>query len=210
MLCHEPYCLDLHAWLLAQWEDQQSPAILADGLDEENQQLVLRVTMRAPEALARFIAPKGSIALNGTSLTVNEVDGTRFGINFIPHTKEVTTWGRVAVGDRVESGESADIQPGNALPLANIPLGTHIHNIELRIGRRPLVSVGNSNNDASMGRWTLAGERRSLLLWIHHDDAAREYDYDRGTSRIADLCRDLPQAHEVSMAQHWNRVFDHE
>jgi len=46
VLCHEPYCLDLHAWLLAQWEDQQSPAILADGLDEENQQLVLRVTMR--------------------------------------------------------------------------------------------------------------------------------------------------------------------
>jgi large subunit ribosomal protein L2 len=41
----------------------------------------------------------------------------------------------LSVGDRVESGESADIQPGNALPLANIPLGTHIHNIELRIGR---------------------------------------------------------------------------
>jgi riboflavin synthase len=60
-----------------------------------------RVTLRAPEALARFIAPKGSVALNGTSLTVNEVDGREFGINFIPHTKEVTTWGRVAVGDRI-------------------------------------------------------------------------------------------------------------
>ncbi|MDU8911207.1 riboflavin synthase [Aestuariicoccus sp. MJ-SS9] len=60
-----------------------------------------RVTLRAPEGLARFIAPKGSVALNGTSLTVNEVDGAEFGINFIPHTKEVTTWGRVAVGDRV-------------------------------------------------------------------------------------------------------------
>ena len=60
-----------------------------------------RVTLRAPEALARFIAPKGSVALNGTSLTVNEVDGCEFGINFIPHTKEVTTWGRVAVGDRI-------------------------------------------------------------------------------------------------------------
>ncbi|MEM9972189.1 MAG: riboflavin synthase [Pseudomonadota bacterium] len=60
-----------------------------------------RVTLRAPDALARFIAPKGSVALNGTSLTVNEVDGSEFGINFIPHTKAVTTWGDVAVGDRV-------------------------------------------------------------------------------------------------------------
>ncbi|WP_113911820.1 riboflavin synthase [Roseovarius dicentrarchi] len=60
-----------------------------------------RVTLRAPEALARFIAPKGSVALNGTSLTVNEVAGCDFGINFIPHTKEVTTWGRAAVGDAV-------------------------------------------------------------------------------------------------------------
>ncbi|MCU0903721.1 MAG: riboflavin synthase [Tabrizicola sp.] len=61
----------------------------------------VRVTFRAPEALARFIAPKGSVALNGTSLTVNEVDGAAFGVNFIPHTQEVTTWGEVAVGDRV-------------------------------------------------------------------------------------------------------------
>lgn len=60
-----------------------------------------RVTLEAPKALARFIAPKGSVALNGTSLTVNEVDGCSFGINFIPHTKAVTTWGKVAVGDRV-------------------------------------------------------------------------------------------------------------
>ena len=61
----------------------------------------LRLTFEAPPALARFIAPKGSVALNGTSLTVNEVDGCDFGINFIPHTKEVTTWGDVAVGDRI-------------------------------------------------------------------------------------------------------------
>jgi len=60
-----------------------------------------RVTLRAPDALAKFIAPKGSVALNGTSLTVNEVEGYDFGINFIPHTKEVTTWGDVAVGDMV-------------------------------------------------------------------------------------------------------------
>ena len=61
----------------------------------------LRVTFRAPTPLARFIAPKGSVALNGTSLTVNEVEGTDFGINFIPHTQQATTWGGVALGDRV-------------------------------------------------------------------------------------------------------------
>jgi riboflavin synthase len=60
-----------------------------------------RVVLRAPEALARFIAPKGSVALNGTSLTVNAVDGLEFGINFIPHTKVATTWGAVKVGDSV-------------------------------------------------------------------------------------------------------------
>ncbi|PUB18793.1 riboflavin synthase [Yoonia sediminilitoris] len=60
-----------------------------------------RVTFRAPDALARFIAPKGSVALNGTSLTVNEVNGRDFGINFIPHTKSETTWGNVAIGDRI-------------------------------------------------------------------------------------------------------------
>ena len=60
-----------------------------------------RMVFEAPEALAKFIAPKGSVALNGTSLTVNEVEGRRFGINVIPHTKEVTTWGDVKVGDAI-------------------------------------------------------------------------------------------------------------
>ncbi len=60
-----------------------------------------RFTFRAPDALAGFIAPKGSVALNGTSLTVNEVSGAEFGVNIIPHTKEVTTWGQANVGDRV-------------------------------------------------------------------------------------------------------------
>lgn len=61
----------------------------------------LRVTFRAPEDLARFIAPKGSVALNGTSLTVNEVEGRDFGVNLIPHTRAVTTWGEVTLGDAV-------------------------------------------------------------------------------------------------------------
>ena len=60
-----------------------------------------RVTLRAPETLAKFIAPKGSVALNGTSLTVNEVNGREFGINFIPHTKTATTWGDAKVGDAI-------------------------------------------------------------------------------------------------------------
>jgi riboflavin synthase len=60
-----------------------------------------RVRLAAPEHLAGFIAPKGSVALNGTSLTVNEVEGAEFGVNLIPHTKVVTTWGEVAAGDLV-------------------------------------------------------------------------------------------------------------
>jgi len=60
-----------------------------------------RVSLRAPKDLARFIAPKGSVALNGTSLTVNEVEGQTFGVNLISHTKAVTNWGTVRVGDRV-------------------------------------------------------------------------------------------------------------
>ncbi len=60
-----------------------------------------RMTFEAPADLARFIAPKGSVALAGTSLTVNEVEGNRFTINLIPHTKSHTTWGRIVPGDRV-------------------------------------------------------------------------------------------------------------
>lgn len=73
-------------------------AEVTDVVDEGDS---TRVTLRAPNDLARFIAPKGSVALNGTSLTVNDVDGPEFGINFIPHTKVATTWGDVAVGDLV-------------------------------------------------------------------------------------------------------------
>lgn len=74
---------------------------VADIVDMRNEGDSTRVTLQAPDDLARFIAPKGSVALNGTSLTVNEVDGARFGINFIPHTKTVTTWGDAQVGDAV-------------------------------------------------------------------------------------------------------------
>ena len=52
-----------------------------------------RLTLRAPAPLARFIAPKGSVALDGVSLTVNEVDGDTFTVLIIPHTLKVTTLG---------------------------------------------------------------------------------------------------------------------
>ena len=60
-----------------------------------------RFMFEVPEELARFIAPKGSVALNGTSLTVNEVKDNSFGINLVPHTKKVTSWGKTKVGDPI-------------------------------------------------------------------------------------------------------------
>ena len=60
-----------------------------------------RIVIAAPEALAPYIAEKGSIAIDGASLTVNEVDGARFGINIIPHTAGQTTLGELAPGGRV-------------------------------------------------------------------------------------------------------------
>ena len=60
-----------------------------------------RVRIRAPRPLHRFIAPKGSIAMEGVSLTVNEVEDDVFGVNLIPHTWEVTTLGQLKAGDPV-------------------------------------------------------------------------------------------------------------
>jgi riboflavin synthase len=60
-----------------------------------------RVRIRAPKPLHRFIAPKGSITLEGVSLTVNEVEDDVFGVNLIPHTWDVTTLGELAPGARV-------------------------------------------------------------------------------------------------------------
>ena len=61
----------------------------------------VRMTFEAPKGLSRFIAEKGSVALDGISLTVNEVDGARFGINVIPHTLSVTTFGKLKPGAKV-------------------------------------------------------------------------------------------------------------
>jgi riboflavin synthase len=60
-----------------------------------------RLLVEVPEALRRYVARKGSVALDGVSLTVNEVEGATFGVNLIPHTLSVTTLGNLAPGDRV-------------------------------------------------------------------------------------------------------------
>ncbi|MEN1729532.1 MAG: riboflavin synthase, partial [Pseudomonadota bacterium] len=60
-----------------------------------------RLEFQVPDALARYIASKGSVTLDGVSLTVNRVDGARFEINIIPHTWAVTTLGRLNEGDTV-------------------------------------------------------------------------------------------------------------
>jgi len=60
-----------------------------------------RYVFELPPALARYVAPKGSIALDGVSLTVNEVDGNRFGVNVIPHTRSVTTFAQREAGSRL-------------------------------------------------------------------------------------------------------------
>ncbi|NKC29272.1 riboflavin synthase [Falsiroseomonas selenitidurans] len=60
-----------------------------------------RWRFRVPAAIARFIAPKGSVAIDGVSLTVNEVEGHEFGVNIIPHTTEVTGFATLRPGDAV-------------------------------------------------------------------------------------------------------------
>jgi riboflavin synthase len=60
-----------------------------------------RWQFRVPRPLARFIAEKGSVAIDGVSLTVNAVGGDMFGVNIIPHTAAVTTFGALAPGDAV-------------------------------------------------------------------------------------------------------------
>lgn len=71
---------------------------IVERIDEGD---AVRFRLRAPHALSKFIAPKGSVALDGTSLTVNGVDGDLFDVLLIHHSLGVTTWGVRQVGDRV-------------------------------------------------------------------------------------------------------------
>lgn len=79
----------------------------------------VRIKLRAPKGFERFVAPKGSIALDGTSLTVNRVDGADFDILLIRHTLEVTTWGERKAGDFVNF--EVDTMARYAARLAEFP-----------------------------------------------------------------------------------------
>lgn len=72
---------------------------LAKVVTKKPEGQAIRYTLQAPDELAKFIAPKGSVTLDGTSLTVNQVDGSSFDVLLIKHTLEVTGWGKVKTGD---------------------------------------------------------------------------------------------------------------
>ena len=74
---------------------------LASVIAREDMTDMARFSLRAPHELARFIAPKGSVALDGVSLTVNAVEGDSFSVLIIPHTLQVTTFGALRQGDDV-------------------------------------------------------------------------------------------------------------
>lgn len=74
---------------------------IAEVIAREDLTEMARIALRAPAPLARFIAQKGSVALDGVSLTVNEVTADTFAVLVIPHTLQVTTLGALRVGDRV-------------------------------------------------------------------------------------------------------------
>jgi hypothetical protein len=84
-------------------------------------------------------------------------------------------------------------------------------NIALHIGRRPILAFGNSDGDLAMLRYTMAGEGPRLALLLHHDDAEREFAYDR-EFRLSPLTEGLDKADEygftvVGMKRDWNAVF---
>jgi riboflavin synthase len=74
---------------------------LAELIEREDLTDMARLTFRVPAGLARFVAPKGSVALEGVSLTVNDVEGDTFSVLIIPHTLKVTTLGAVRPADKL-------------------------------------------------------------------------------------------------------------
>jgi riboflavin synthase len=87
---------ELGGHIVAGHVDALAPLVAREDLPD-----MARLTFRAPAELARFIAPKGSIALDGISLTVNEVRADTFSVLIIPHTLKVTTFNCLAVGNEV-------------------------------------------------------------------------------------------------------------
>lgn len=92
---------------------------IASVIAREDLGSTTRFVFEVPAPLARFVAPKGSVALDGTSLTVNEVEGTTFSCLLIPHTLAVTTWGGVKAGDAVNF--EVDVMARYAARLAEFP-----------------------------------------------------------------------------------------
>jgi riboflavin synthase len=74
---------------------------IATVVSRDNLDGMAKIVLRAPRELARFIAAKGSVALDGISLTVNEVNGTDFSVLLIPHTLAVTSWSELKKDDRI-------------------------------------------------------------------------------------------------------------
>ncbi len=91
----------------------------AEILSVESEGEATRFRLRAPEHLAKFVAPKGSVALDGTSLTVNAVNGADFDVLLIRHSLEVTTWGQRQAGDFVNF--EVDTMARYAARLAEFP-----------------------------------------------------------------------------------------
>ena len=81
---------------------------LAELVEREDMTEMARLTLRVPKALARFIAQKGSVALDGVSLTVNEVTADTFSVLIIPHTLSVTTLGALKTGDQRQPRSGRD------------------------------------------------------------------------------------------------------
>ena len=86
----------LHGHLVSGHIDGVGEVVVATPLGENR-----KLSVRAPQALAKFIAVKGSVTINGVSLTVNEVAGAVFSVNLIPHTLTVTTLGELVAGSQV-------------------------------------------------------------------------------------------------------------
>lgn len=97
----------------------------AKVLAREDEGEAVRYTLEAPPELARFIAPKGSVALDGVSLTVNQVDGNRFDVLLIHHSLAVTTWAERRPGDQVNL--EVDTMARYAARLAEADRGSSAH-----------------------------------------------------------------------------------
>ena len=92
---------ELGGHLVAGHVDGLASVVAREDMTDNASVVMARFSLRAPGPLARFIAPKGSVALDGVSLTVNEVAGDTFSVLIIPHTLSVTTFGALRQGDDV-------------------------------------------------------------------------------------------------------------